>query len=233
MMSLDDFSACTGSRPRRRNLPRCGKPNCAKVPEFSESGSIITGLLLPIWDRLPSDNIRVYRFEADGDERIIGRLVTPEALARVYEGLGVDGLLPPHRRSLTAVIERGAAPTLTGGLQVRRSLVMSAYRVELTASATEIGSGALEGARPHPGDHRLAPAAPCAGRSQTGPAILAALPERHPLLRANSAPRPEFGDVPCSAPQSWRAPPRATPRPCAVITCRTGIARAATGSSAM
>ena len=39
---------------------------CAKVPEFSESGfHVITGLLLPIWDRLPADNMRIYRFETD------------------------------------------------------------------------------------------------------------------------------------------------------------------------
>jgi hypothetical protein len=35
--------------------------------------------------------MRVYRFETDDGERVIGRLVTPEALARVYEGLGVTG----------------------------------------------------------------------------------------------------------------------------------------------
>jgi hypothetical protein len=65
---------------------------CARVPEFSESAfHIITGLLLPIWDRLPADNMRVYRFETDDGERVIGRLVTPEYLARLYEGLGVTG----------------------------------------------------------------------------------------------------------------------------------------------
>jgi hypothetical protein len=32
------------------------------VPEFSESSvHIITGLLLPIWDRLPAHDMRVYR----------------------------------------------------------------------------------------------------------------------------------------------------------------------------
>jgi protein strawberry notch len=62
---------------------------CARVPEFSESAfHIITGLLLPIWDRLPAENMRVCRFETDDGERVIGRLVTPEALDRLYQGLG-------------------------------------------------------------------------------------------------------------------------------------------------
>ena len=106
---------------------------CARVPEFSESEfHIITGLLLPIWDRLPADNMRVYRFETDDGERVIGRLVTPEALARVYEGLAVDGAPAlSDEEAWSAVIERGAVLDLAGGLHIRRSLVMGAYRVEL------------------------------------------------------------------------------------------------------
>src|SRR5262252_5919785 len=62
---------------------------CARVPEFSESSfHIITGLLVPIWDRLPADTMRVYRFETDDGERVIGRLVTPEALAALDQAFG-------------------------------------------------------------------------------------------------------------------------------------------------
>ena len=34
--------------------------------------------------------MRVYRFETDDGERVIGRLITPEALAPLYQALGVD-----------------------------------------------------------------------------------------------------------------------------------------------
>ena len=78
--------------------------------------------------------MRVYRFETDDGERVIGRLVTPEALDRVYQSLGVDGRTRPsrHDEAWSAVIERGAVLDLAGGLQIRRSLVMGAHRVELT-----------------------------------------------------------------------------------------------------
>jgi hypothetical protein len=107
---------------------------CARVPEFSESSfHIITGLLLPIWDRLPAHDMRVYRFETNDGERVIGRLITPEALDRLYQALGVDGSTAlSHLEAWSAVIDHGATLDLAGGLQIRRSLVMSAHRVELT-----------------------------------------------------------------------------------------------------
>ncbi len=165
------------------------------VPEFPESAfHIITGLLLPIWDRLPAENMRVYRFETDDSERVIGRLVTPEALERVYEGLGVNGAPTPgsspgqalsHQEAWSAVIERGAVLDLAGGLQIRRSLVMSMHRVELTGftdgmvpqlKALGLTSEIIA--------WRLRLFVPVA--ADRGPALLSTLLNRHPLLRANA-----------------------------------------------
>jgi predicted RNA methylase len=158
---------------------------CVRVPEFSESSfHIITGLLLPIWDRLPAHDMRVYRFETDDGERVIGRLITPEALDRLYQALGAGGPSAlSNAEAWSAVIDRGAVLDLAGGLQIRRSLVMSAWRVELT--------GYPDGAVPQLKAlgltseiiaWRLRLFIPAA---EHGPAILAALLERHPLLCAN------------------------------------------------
>ena len=49
-------STPTGARPHAKNFRELWEAECASVPEFSESSfHIITGLLLPIWDRLPAD----------------------------------------------------------------------------------------------------------------------------------------------------------------------------------
>ena len=91
-LTVDEFSRSHWRPATRDHFAPLWEAEYAQVPEFAESEfHIITGLLLPIWDRLPAENMRVYRFETDDGERVIGRLVTPEALARVYEGLGVDG----------------------------------------------------------------------------------------------------------------------------------------------
>jgi hypothetical protein len=53
--------------------------------------------------------MRVYRFETDDGERVIGRLVTPKALDRFYQGLGVNGAPAlSHQEAWSAVLERGA-----------------------------------------------------------------------------------------------------------------------------
>jgi hypothetical protein len=157
---------------------------CARVPEFSESSfHIITGLLLPIWDRLPAHDMRVYRFETDDGERVIGRLITPEALDRLYQALGAGGSsVLSHGQAWSAVIDRGATLDLAGGLQIRRSLVMSAWRIELTGYPDGAGPQLKAlGLTSEIIAWRLRLFIPTA---EHGPAILAALLERHPLLRA-------------------------------------------------
>ena len=193
-LKVDEFSRSHWRPATRDHFAPLWEAEYAQVPEFAESEfHIITGLLLPIWDRLPAENMRVYRFETDDRERVIGRLVTPEALERVYEGLGVNGAPAPgsspgqalsHQEAWSAVIERAAVLDLAGGLQIRRSMVMSMHRVELTGftdgmvpqlKALGLTSEIIA--------WRLRLFVPTA--EHRGPALLSTLLDRHPLLRAN------------------------------------------------
>ena len=111
----------------------------AAVPEFSVSKlTLISGLLLPIWDRLPTENMRIYRLQTEYGERAIGRMVTQDQLANVYAALGLDCTveLTPDE-VFDAVLRRGQSISLSGGLTLRRSRVMSAYRMELTGCAPD------------------------------------------------------------------------------------------------
>jgi hypothetical protein len=98
------------------------------VPEFTESRfHLVTGLLLPIWKRLPEKNPRVYRFQTDDGERVIGRLIPPEfidAFAARSE--------PLTSNEAWSALNDGRGLTLTGGLTLRRVTVMHAPRIELT-----------------------------------------------------------------------------------------------------
>ncbi len=104
-----------------------------KVPVFTTSKvTLICGLLLPIWDRLPTDNMRIYRLQTEDGERAIGRLVTQDQLINVYARLGLDCELQLNPDEvLHAVMEKRTTLSLVNGYQLRRSLVMGQPRLEL------------------------------------------------------------------------------------------------------
>ena len=156
----------------------------ARVPEFTESAfHIVTGLLLPIWNRLPDESLRVYRLQTDDGERVIGRLISPAAMGEVCRALGLDNAptLTP-KEGWSAVLVDGAVLHLAGGLTVLRATVMGAARVEL-AGFTDGAVDQLKalGLTSEIIAWRLRLFIPVTER---GPAILAALFERSPLIRA-------------------------------------------------
>jgi len=155
----------------------------AQVPEFTESAfHIVTGLLLPIWNRLPDESLRVYRLQTDDGERVIGRLIWPAAMGEVCRVLGLDDAptLTPNE-AWSAVLADGAVLHLAGGLTVRRAPVMGAARVEL-AGFTDGAVDQLKamGLTSEIIAWRLRLFVPVTER---GPAILAALFDRAPLIR--------------------------------------------------
>ena len=101
----------------------------AEIPPFTESElHIVTGLLLPIWKRLPDESMRVYRLQTDAGERVIGRLVSPAWVAQAVSSDGI-GIAPAD--AWTAVLDGRTILELQDGLSLRRSRVMGLFRVEL------------------------------------------------------------------------------------------------------
>ena len=107
------------------------------VPEFTTSKiTLICGLLLPIWDRLPADNMRIYRLQTEDGERAIGRLVSQEQLLNVYARLGLDCQIEMTPQEVFgAVMDAKTTLSLLGGYQLRRSLVMGQPRLELIGAS--------------------------------------------------------------------------------------------------
>jgi hypothetical protein len=100
----------------------------AKIPEFVTSRLfIVTGLLLPIWNRLPSDHCHIYRFTTDDGEKVIGRPVNMADLANL-------GLTPSFEQPGEAYdhLNTGGIIDLAEGLCLRKVSVMYAPRIELT-----------------------------------------------------------------------------------------------------
>jgi hypothetical protein len=117
---------------------------------------------------------------------VIGRLITPESLNGLYQAFGAEGSTPlGPDEAWQAVISHGASLDLAGGLRIRRSLVMNAFRVELTGySDGAVPQLKALGLTSEIIAWRLRLFIP---RTEVlGPAIFTALLDRHPLLRINA-----------------------------------------------
>ena len=151
----------------------------ADLPEFTDSRiHIVTGLLLPIWKRLPDEGCRVYRLQTDEGERVIGRLVSP---AWVAQAVATETPTIDPADAWTAVLDGRTVLELADGLQLRRAKVMGAFRVELSGFTDGmVDRLKAMGLTSEIIAWKLRLFVPTGA---VGPAVLATLMERHPLVR--------------------------------------------------
>ena len=111
------------------------------LPSHTESRFwLVTGLLLPIWDRVPDRNMRVRRLTADSGEHMIGRVLGPAELVEFRNALGLASgpdLTPAEL--FGQIMDHGDAFPLATGCDrawrlARRSL-MGAPRLEIEGPA--------------------------------------------------------------------------------------------------
>jgi protein strawberry notch len=178
-VSLDALARSHWHEADHDSFATAWKAEVNAVPEFSTSSfHIVTGLLLPIWRRLPEDGCRVYRLQTDDGGRVIGRLVSPAWVAQTIET--ETPVLSPDE-AWTAVLDGRAILELADGLEIRRAKVMGEFRIELSGfidgmvdrlKAMGLVSEIIA--------WRLRLFVPTGGH---GPGILGSLLERHPLTR--------------------------------------------------
>ena len=124
-----------------------------ELPSHRESRFwLATGLLLPVWDRLPAENMRVRRLTADPasgahapasgpggqatGESLIGRVLDAEQVSAVRTSFGLDGgpaMTGPE--AFEAVMDRGNALALANGWRLARRRLMGGNRVEIEGPA--------------------------------------------------------------------------------------------------
>ena len=109
----------------------------AELPSHRESRFwLAAGLLLPIWDRLPFENMRVRRLAADTGESLIGRVLDAEQVSAARTSFGLDGgFAMTGPEAFEAVMGRGTALILANGWRLARRRIMGADRVEIEGPA--------------------------------------------------------------------------------------------------
>jgi hypothetical protein len=129
-IAIDALAHTHWQETEREVFAAAWQTEIAGVPEFSTSTfHIVTGLLLPIWRRLPDEGCRVYRLQTDDGERVIGRLVSP---AWVAEAIEAEAPALPPAEAWTALLDGKTVLDLADGLRLRRVTAMGEFRVELS-----------------------------------------------------------------------------------------------------
>ena len=106
----------------------------ARTPK-RERLHLATGLLLPVWDKLPADHLRVSRVSANDGRSLLGREVPAHCIPDLCRALGLEqGITLAPDDIVRAVLATGQPMDLSGRdkLMLKRSLVNGAQRLELT-----------------------------------------------------------------------------------------------------
>jgi hypothetical protein len=102
--------------------------------------TLATGLLLPVWARLPAKGAQVRRVKAPDGRRWLGRVLDPAQVAGLKAALGATSLAEAWSdgaMALRETLERGVQLGLAGGLWLRRARVMDRWRLEVVGGAGE------------------------------------------------------------------------------------------------
>ena len=105
----------------------------ASLPSQTETRFwLVAGLLLPVWDRLPEENLRVRRVTADDGEQLIGRILLAGEVRDVRAAFGLDGGPALSAEELRdEIMTRGRAVRLANGWKIARRRHMNAERIEI------------------------------------------------------------------------------------------------------
>lgn len=98
-----------------------------------EAINIATGLLLPVWNRLPDDDLRVWRITDVQGASMLGRIISPSGLAKVASAFGLDTAvrLSPAQIVEGAAASGGVAIPALPGASLRRARVADDVRLEI------------------------------------------------------------------------------------------------------
>ena len=102
--------------------------------------TLATGLLLPIWGKLPAKGCAVRRVRAPDGRRWLGRVLDDVQAASLKTALGLTDIgdaWADGGRTAATVLDRNVQLALSGGLWLKRAKVMDRWRLEVVGGRTD------------------------------------------------------------------------------------------------
>jgi protein-L-isoaspartate O-methyltransferase len=102
--------------------------------------TLATGLLLPIWGRLPARGCCVRRVRAPDGRRWLGRVLDAVQAQSLKASLGLTDVAEgwsDGKTTLATLLDRSVQLSLEGGLWLRRARVMDRWRIEVVGGRTD------------------------------------------------------------------------------------------------
>jgi len=97
-----------------------------------ENLHLIGGVVLPVWDKLPDENVRIYRVLTDKGDMLIGRVIPEDKIDETLRRLGssrTKEAIPT--KDLIAGIKRGDTVYLDNGWRIVQRKVANENRIEI------------------------------------------------------------------------------------------------------
>lgn len=102
--------------------------------------TLATGLLLPIWGRLPARGCSVRRVRAPDGRRWLGRMLDAVQARTLKAALGLTdagAAWSDGAQTLATLLDRSVQLSLEGGLWLKRARVMDRWRIEVVGGRTD------------------------------------------------------------------------------------------------
>lgn len=123
--------------PERPTPPSCW---AAAGPWRRRELTLATGLLLPIWGRLPARGYSVRRVRALDGRRWLGRVLDAVQARSLKAALGLTDISEAWgdgRQTAAALLDRSVQLSLESGLWLRRARIMDRWRIEVVGGRTD------------------------------------------------------------------------------------------------
>ena len=92
---------------------------------------LVTGLLLPVWDRLPDDHVQVWRLNTDDGQSFLGRIVPAPLVTKLADAFGIAATITVSGAETAKHVMGSGEITAFGAYRLKRSLIAGQQRLEL------------------------------------------------------------------------------------------------------